>query len=114
MTPVTVYDTGPLGDEPCPACRRLVYWAWDADMTPVALDPDENGTVAVSLDGNSLPWCREARGSQLAFDESLHRLHDPNCTGLATVTPIGQARSRRTAPRRTGRPETARRTAHAR
>lgn len=102
---ITSYDTGPLGDDLCPACKRPVYYAWDDEMTSVPLDPDENGPIAVSLDGNSLPWCRDALGTQLAFDESLYRLHDPACGGLATVTPIGHARSLRLPPR----PETRRR-----
>jgi len=112
MTPAAIYDPGPLGEAPCPACKRPVYWAWDPDMVNTALDPDPDGTVAMSLDRNHIPWCREARGTQLAFDEELYRLHDPHCTGLATVTPIGQARSRRfPAPRRATIP---RRTANAR
>jgi hypothetical protein len=95
---ITSYETGPLGDDVCPACQRAVYYAWDDEMTSVALDADPNGAVAVSLDGNHLPWCRDATGTQLAFDESLYRLHDPECTGLATVTPSGEARSLRRPP----------------
>jgi hypothetical protein len=70
-------------------------FAWDDDMNEIALDRDDNGTVAVSLDGNRLPWCRDARGTQLAFGEVLYRPHDPKCPGLATVTPIGHAPSLR-------------------
>jgi hypothetical protein len=113
VTPVTVYDTGPLGEVPCPVCKQVIYLAWDGDMNRVSLDADPAGTVAVSLDGNCLPWCRDARGTQLTFDEELYRLHDPQCPGLATVTPIGNARSRRraVAPRRNA---SARRVANAR
>ena len=111
MNPVTVYDTGPLGHERCPACKRVVYWAWDADMASVALEPDSGGVVAVRIDGNSFPWCRDARGTQLVLGEELYRLHDPTCPGLATVTRIDRAPSLR---RRAVRPVTPRRTASAR
>jgi hypothetical protein len=113
MIPVTAYDTGPLGEVPCPACKQVIYLAWDDEMNRVALDADSSGTVAVSLDGNRLPWCRDARGTQLAFGEELYLLHDPQCPGLATVTPIGDAKSRRraVAPRRNA---SVRRTASAR
>ena len=106
-------DGEPLGEAPCPACKRIVYWAWDDEMNTVALDPALlDGTIAVSLDGNNLPWCRDVRGKQLAFGESLFRLHDPHCPGLATVTPIGRAPSLR---RRNARPAASpRRTANAR
>jgi predicted RNA-binding Zn-ribbon protein involved in translation (DUF1610 family) len=110
MNPTTVYDTGPLGNVPCPACGEEIYLAWDAGMNRIALDPDPDGPIAVALDGNLLPWCRDAAGTQLAFDDSFYRLHDPTC-GLATVTPIGRAKSAR---RRDADPEPARRTAHAR
>jgi hypothetical protein len=96
---ITSYETGPLGDDFCPACKQPVYYAWDDEMTSVALDPDPAGAIAVSLDGNHLPWCRDATGTQLAFDETLHRLHDPTCAGLATVTAITAARSLRQPPR---------------
>lgn len=95
MIPAIVYETGPMGDAPCPDCRKPVYIAWDDDMNRVSLDPDPAGLVAVSLDGNHLPWCRDARGSQLGFDDVFYRLHSPNCPGIATVTPIGSARSLR-------------------
>jgi hypothetical protein len=111
VNPITVYDTGPLGHERCPACQQVVYWAWDADMASVALESDLNGIVAVRIDGNDFPWCRDARGKQLAFGESLYRLHDPTCPGLATVTRIDRAPSVR---RRPARPATPRRTASAR
>jgi len=102
----TVYDTGPLGDDQCPACKQAVYYAWDDEMASVPLDRDDAGTVAVSLDGNRLPWCRDARGTQLGFDESLYRLHDPACPApKARVVPIGQAPSLRRPPQ----PETRRR-----
>lgn len=107
------YETDPLGAAPCPACKRVVYFAWNDAMQAVALEPDLlDGPVAVSLDRNNIPWCRDARGTQLAFGESFYRLHDPRCPGLATVTPIDHARSRRVpAPRRATTP---RRTASAR
>jgi hypothetical protein len=108
---IEIYETGPMGDAPCPACKQRVYIAWDDEMNRVALDPDVNGTVVVSLDGNRLPWCRDARGSQLAFDESLYRPHDPQCPGLARVRAITSARSLRRPPRPVA---PARRTASAR
>ncbi len=95
MIPVTIYDPGPFGEGTCPACRQPVFWAWDPDQVNIPLDPDPAGTVAMSVDRNNIPWCRDARGSQLAFDEELYRLHDPVCPGLATVTPIGSAPSLR-------------------
>jgi hypothetical protein len=88
-------------------------FAWDADMDAVALDADDAGTIAVSLDGNNLPWCRDAAGTQLAFDESLYRLHDPRCEGLKRrVRQIGSAKSARS--RRPARPAPERRHASAR
>ena len=109
---MTAYETDPLGEAPCPRCKRTVYYAWDDGQNSVALDPDLlNGPVAVSLDRNNIPWCRDARGTQLAFGESFYRLHDPRCPGLATVTPIGRAPSLRCPP---VRPVPARRTANAR
>lgn len=109
---ITVYETDPLGEAPCPACKRTVYYAWDDGQNSVALDPDLlDGPVAVSLDRNNIPWCRDARGTQLAFGESFYRLHDPTCPGLATVTRIDRAPSLR---RRAVRPVTPRRTASAR
>lgn len=110
MTPVTLYDASPLGASRCTACKRPVYVAWDPGQNRVALDRDDNGTVAVSLDGNQLPWCRNASGTQLAFDEDLYRPHEPYC-GLATVTSIGDARSAR---QRAARPAPAERSARAR
>jgi hypothetical protein len=111
MTSAT-YDDGPVGEAPCPRCKRTVYYAWDDEMNSIPLDPALlDGPVAVMLDGNRLPWCRDARGSQLAFGESLYRLHDPTCPGLATVTPIGRAPSLR---RRSVRATTPRRQASAR
>lgn len=108
---ITVYETDPLGEAPCPACKRTVYYAWNTAMESIPLDPDLlDGPVAVSLDRNNIPWCRDARGTQLALGESFYRLHDPTCPGLATVTPIGHARSLRR-PRRAA---PARRTASAR
>jgi hypothetical protein len=108
---IEIYETGPMGETSCALCKRLVYIAWDDEMNRVALDPDNDGPIAVSLDGNRLPWCRDAIGSQLAFDDAFYRLHEPHCTGLATVTPIGRARSAR---RRAAQTAPARRTAHAR
>jgi hypothetical protein len=108
---IEIYETGPMGETSCALCERTVYVAWDDQMNRVALDPDSTGAIAVSLDGNHLPWCRDTRGSQLAFDDALYRLHEPHCAGLATVTPIGRARSAR---RRAAQNVTARRTAHAR
>lgn len=113
MIPVAIYDPGPLGEGTCPACELPVYWAWDPGQVSTPLDPDPAGTVAMSVDRNNIPWCRDARGTQLAFDESLYRLHDQRCTGLATVTPIAQARSHRRVPA-PRRPQPARRTASAR
>jgi len=91
---IEIYDTGPMGDAECALCKQAVYIAWDDDMNRVALDPDPDGTVAVSLDGNRLPWCRDTRGAQLAFDESMYRLHDPGCPGLARVIPFVPPASR--------------------
>jgi hypothetical protein len=109
MTSAT-YDDGPVGEAPCPRCKRTVYYAWDDEMNSIPLDPALlDGPVAVMLDGNRLPWCRDARGTQLAFGESLYRLHDPTCPGLATVTPIGRAPSLR----RRAHPASPRRTANA-
>jgi hypothetical protein len=108
---IEIYETGPMGETSCALCERTVYVAWDDQMNRVALDPDSTGAIAVSLDGNHLPWCRDTRGSQLAFDDALYRLHEPHCAGLATVTPIGHAKSAR---RRAARPAPGRRTAHAR
>jgi hypothetical protein len=94
---VTWHIDDPLGWEPCPACKRTVMFAWDADMEAIALDADDAGSIAVSLDGNNLPWCRDASGTQLAFDESLYRLHEPTC-GLAEVRRIESAPSVRRRP----------------
>jgi hypothetical protein len=112
MTPVTVYDVGPMGDTECPDCRQPVYIAWDDDMNRIALEPDDAGTIAVSLDGNRLPWCRDARGSQLAFGDRFYRLHRPRCTALAPVRAITSARSLRRPKRTPAAP--GRRTASAR
>lgn len=110
MTPVTVYEVGPMGDTGCPDCQGPVYIAWDDDMNRIALEPDEDGPVAVSLDGNRLPWCR-AVGSQLAFSDRFYRLHAPRCPALAPVRAITSARSLRRRPRPAA---TGRRTASAR
>lgn len=75
----------PLGWERCPGCGKTVMFAWDRDMEAVALEADDDGQFAVSLDGNRLPWCRPTAGTQLAFDESLYRPHDPSCPGVAPV-----------------------------
>lgn len=96
---IEIYETGPMGDTECPDCREPVYVAWDDEMNRVALEPDEAGPVAVSLDGNRLPWCRDARGSQLAFGDRFFRLHAPRCKALAGVRPITSARSLRRAAR---------------
>jgi hypothetical protein len=96
---IEIYETGPMGETSCAACNSTVYIAWDDAMNRVALDPDDGGAIAVTLDGNRLPWCRDTAGTQLAlFDESLYRLHDPRC-GLATVTAISRAPSLRRLPR---------------
>lgn len=105
---IEIYETGPMGETLCDLCKRTVYVAWDEQMNRVALDPDSTGTIAVSLDGNRLPWCRDARGSQLAFDDAFYRLHEPRCRGLASVTEITRARSLRRPP---GHPEARRRLA---
>jgi hypothetical protein len=106
MTPVTVYDTSPMGDIACPCCGGAVYVAWDERMVRVTLDPDPDGTFAVLLDDNRLPWCRDARG-ELPFEQRLYRLHSPErCAALAdamaSVRLIGTARSVRQARRQTG------------
>ena len=106
------YETGPMGDTECADCGRPVYVAWDDEMNRVALEPDANGVVAVSLDGNRLPWCRDARGSQLAFGDRFYRLHRPRCSALAPVRPITTARSLRRPKHAAAAP--ARRTASAR
>jgi hypothetical protein len=97
----------PLGWEPCPACKRRVFFAWDAAMTSVALEPDDSGDFAVSTDRNHIPWCRPAAGSQLEFGETMHRLHDPGCPApLASVSDLASRRRERhheqpdTTPRR--------------
>ncbi len=105
MTTATVYDPGLLGEAPCPACKLPVYWAWDADMVNTALDPDPDGDVAVSLDRNNVPWCRDARSGQLALDESLYRPHEPVCSApLATVSDLAAKRQeQRSEPERARR-----------
>lgn len=105
MTPVTVYDVGPMGDTECPDCQEPVYVAWDDDMNRIALEPDNAGTIAVTLDGNQLPWCRDARGSQLAFGDRFYRLHRPRCPAIAPVRAITSARSLRRPKRTTAAPE---------
>lgn len=98
----------PLGWAPCPACKRQVMYAWDDDMETACLEPDDSGEIAVSLDGNRLPWCRLTAGTQLAFDETLYRLHDPVCP--APLAPLVDLAGRRPAPR----PAPVRRQANAR
>jgi hypothetical protein len=92
-------DDDPLGDAPC-RCGRVVFWAWDADMVSVPLEPDDNGDVIVREDPNHIPRCRPDDHGQLTLDERLYRRHEPSCSPvLAPVIPL---QSRR-------RPETARR-----
>lgn len=107
-----VYETGPIGEAPCPACKRTVMFAWDDDMNPVALDADDRGLIAVAEDPNHIPWCRPVGPTeQLTLDDRLFRLHDPHCPALAPVIPIGRARKPR---RRRRQPVTGGRRASAR
>lgn len=92
---MSAHGPDPVGWRNCEACGRQVMNAWDGEMTLIALEADpDKGTVAVSLDGNGLPWCRSAVGVQLELDENLYRPHDPWCEGLKDrVRVIGSARS---------------------
>jgi hypothetical protein len=79
-----------------------VFALWLAVGEFVHVDPDDNGDLAGSLDGNGFAWVRPVvPGELLAVDEVLYRLHEPSCPApVAPVRDIATARSaRRPAPR---------------
>lgn len=92
-----LYEAAPVDWQDCGACGLRVMNAWDGEMNLIALDPDpDSGGIGLVYDGNPLPWCRSVGGAQLELGETLWRLHDPACAGLAArVRAIGTARTAR-------------------